>query len=192
PRKLRMTGPSNAWTANQEFNSVELHERVMLPFYDRYLKGNKTDYDERPAVEYFVRGANLFRSAQTWPPDGVRYQAWHLHAGPSGSVTSLNDGGLSQPSATGPDATTYSYPNPGWVSGVIGFGPLGPAAGFDPVRRVLTFTTAPLEQDLEIAGPIKLMLYASSTQGDTDFFVKLADQLPQSSKDRPRGRNPAS
>jgi hypothetical protein len=60
----------------------------------------------------------------------------------------------------------------------VGFGPSGPPV-FDPVRRVLTFTTPPLEKDLEIAGPIKLVLYASSTRSDTDFFVKLAEQYPQ-------------
>jgi len=61
---------------------------------------------------------------------------------------------------------------------VVGFGPSGPPS-FDPVRRVNTFTTPPLEKDLEIAGPIKLLLYASSTRNDTDFFVKLQEQYPQ-------------
>ena len=87
-------------------------------------------------------------------------------------------------------ATSYDYPNPGWVTGVVGFGPAGPGGGFDPVRRVATFTTAPLEQDLEIGGPIKLLLYASSTCSDTDFIIKLSDQFPQSSDDRGKGLNP--
>ncbi|SRR6266852_884354 len=86
------------------------------------------------------------RSADGWLPATVRYRTWYLQPGPSGSVTSLNDGGLSP--APGEGATSYDYPNPGWVSGVVGFGPAGPAGGFDPARRVLTFTTAPLEQDL--------------------------------------------
>jgi putative CocE/NonD family hydrolase len=120
----------------------------------------------------------------------VRYQRWFLNAIPSGSVTSLNDGGLAG-AATGSDASTsYSYPNPGWVSGVAGFGPVGPASGFDPARRVLTFTSAPLEADLEIAGPIKLVLFASSAATDTDFFVKLSDQFPQSGEARAQGVNP--
>ena len=55
---------------------------------------------------------------------------------------------------------------------------------------MLTFTTAPLEKDLEIAGPIKLVLYASSTASDTDFFVKLSEQYPQSAEDRAKGLNP--
>jgi predicted acyl esterase len=75
------------------------------------------------------------------------------------------------------------------VSGVVGFGPSGPP-NFDPPRRVLTFTTAPLEKDLEIAGPIKLALYASSTQKDTDFVIKLSEQYPQSPEERGRGINP--
>ena len=69
---------------------------------------------------------------------------------------------------------------------------MGPNNMPDPARRVLTFCTAPLAQDLEIAGPIKLTLYASSTQRDTDFFVKLSEQLPQSPEDRAKELNPAS
>jgi uncharacterized protein len=60
------------------------------------------------------------------------------------------------------------------------------------VRRVLTFTTAPLDKDLEIAGPIKLELYASSSAKDTDFVIKLAEQYPQSAEDRAKGLNPPS
>ena len=191
PKKLQMRGPPNAWAANAEFNGVELHEKVMLPFYDRFLKGMETEWDKRAAVEYFVRGANVFRTSDKWPPTGVQYKAWHLQAGPSGSVTSLNDGVLSASPSTGEEKTSYSYPNPGWVTGVVGFGPSGPP-NFDPVRRVLTFTTAPLEQDLEIAGPIKLVLYASSTRNDTDFIVKLSEQFPQSPEDRGKGLNPGS
>lgn len=189
PRKLQMRGPPNAWAANAEFNGVEVHEKVLLPFYDRYLKNLSTDYEKRPPVEYFVRGANVFKTADTWPPAGVKYRSWYLNGVKTGSLTSLNDGGLSPARPEGPDCTAYSYPNPGWVSGVVGFGPSGPP-NFDPVRRVLTFTTAPLEKDLEIAGPIKLVLYASSTRTDTDFIVKLSEQFPQSSEDRAKGLNP--
>jgi putative CocE/NonD family hydrolase len=55
---------------------------------------------------------------------------------------------------------------------------------------VLTFTTTPLPRDLEIAGPIKLVLFASSSGADTDFFVKLSDQFPQSAEDRAKTLNP--
>ena len=146
---------------------------MLLPFYDKFLKGKETDWDRRPPVEYFVRGANVFKSADTWPPPGVKYKSWFLAADKSGSVTSLNDGTLSTTAPDSGDSTSYNYPNPGWVSGVVGFGASGPP-NWDPVRRVLTFTTPPLEKDLEIAGPIKLVLYASSTAKDTDFVKHAA------------------
>ena len=187
-KKLRMSGVPNAWAAAAEFASVEFHERIMLPFYDHYLKGKTTDYLDRPPVQYALRGSNTMRSAETWPPAGVLYRTWYLGRGPSGSVTSLNDGSLS--TTQGEGATSYEYPNPGWVTGVVGFGPTGPAGGFDPVRRVLTFTTASLANDLEICGPIKLVLHAASTCKDTDFFIKLTDQFPQSSDDLAKGLNP--
>jgi len=188
-KKLKMIGPVNAFVANREFNSRELHEKLLLPFYDHYLKGLKTEYLERPAVEYFVRGADVVRAAQDWPPSGVRYVTWHLSSMKSGSVTSLNDGMLTRDRASGEARTTYGYPNPGWMIGVVGFGPNNQP---DPARRVLTFTTDPLQADLEIAGPIKLTLYASSSRDDTDFFVKLSEQMTQSVEDRGKGLNPTS
>jgi putative CocE/NonD family hydrolase len=189
PKKLKMIGPVNAFIANREFNSRELHETLLLPFYDHYLKGLSTNYTERPAVEYFVRGADAVRTAQTWPPQGVRYVSWYLDAAKSGSVTSLNDGSLTRERPSDEAQTSYSYPNPAWMMGVVGFGPNNQP---DPARRVLTFTTAPLLADLEIAGPIKLTLYASSTRDDMDFFVKLSEQIPQSAEDRGKGLNPTS
>ncbi|MGB6505328.1 MAG: CocE/NonD family hydrolase, partial [Xanthobacteraceae bacterium] len=188
-KKLKMIGPVNAFVANREFNSRELHEKMLLPFYDHYLKGEQTEYLQRPAIEYFVRGADAVRAAETWPPAGVRYTTWHLSGEKSSSVTSLNDGALTRDKASGADKTSYAYPDPGWMMGVVGFGPNNAP---DPARRVLTFTTAPLAEDLEIAGPIKLTLYASSTRNDMDFFVKLSEQMPQSNEDRAKTLNPAS
>jgi predicted acyl esterase len=193
PKKLRMSGAPNAWAAAAEFNNVDFHRNVLLPFYDHYLKGLETNYAARPNVEYAVRGTTTMRQSATWPPENTRYVPLYLNASRSESLTSLNDGGLGPSTAAGAGETSYQYPNPGWVSGVVGFGPAGPAGpagGFDPVRRVLTFTSAELQSDLEIAGPIKLVLYASSTATDTDFFVKLSDQFDQAPADRRKDLNP--
>ena len=188
PKKLKMIGPINAYVANREFASAEMHARVLLPFYDHYLKGKRTDYLDRPTVEYFVRGADATRSADAWPPPGLRYVTWYLGGQKTGSVTSLNDGSLTREPPGGEAKVSYTYPNPGWMMGVVGFGPNNAP---DPARRVLTFTTAPLERDLEIAGPIKLVLFGSSTRDDMDFFAKLSEQMPQSGEDRANDLNPA-
>ena len=106
---------------------------------------------------------------------------FHLHKGPSGSVTSLNDGAL-DPAApgSGGGTTSYSYPQPNWTLGVVPVGPTGP----DPARAVLTFTSKPLAKDIEIAGNGRLTLYASTTRDDMDFIVKLSEQFAQADDER--------
>ncbi|OFV83921.1 MAG: hypothetical protein A2W26_12850 [Acidobacteria bacterium RBG_16_64_8] len=77
-----------------------------------------------------------------------------------------------------PAATSYDYPDPDWSH----FSGLGTAVMEDgvpnPVRKILTFTSEPLPDDVEVIGSIVLNLWASSDQTDTDFFVRLTDQLP--------------
>lgn len=188
PKRLRMSAAPNAWGAAAEYSSADFHRAVMLPFYDHYLKGLETSWISKPPVEYAVRGSGVFRTAAQWPPETVRYETLYLGADMSGSVYSLNDGSLAVTPGLG--ATSYAYPNPGWVSGVIGFGPSGPTGGFDPARRVLTFTGAPLDADLEIAGPIRVTLHLSSSATDADVFVKLSDQAPDDADAFARGVNP--
>ena len=40
---------------------------------------------------------------------------------------------------------------------------------------VLVYSTPPLVEDMEVTGPVKLELYAQSSQADTDFAGKLVD-----------------
>ena len=43
---------------------------------------------------------------------------------------------------------------------------------------MLVYTTAPLEADREVTGPVRLELFASSSAVDTDFTAKLLDVHP--------------
>jgi uncharacterized protein len=43
---------------------------------------------------------------------------------------------------------------------------------------VLVYTSPPLEQELEVTGPLKVILHASSSATDTDFTAKLVDVHP--------------
>ena len=43
---------------------------------------------------------------------------------------------------------------------------------------VLVYTTPPLEQPMEVTGPVKLILYAGSSATDTDWTAKLVDVAP--------------
>jgi putative CocE/NonD family hydrolase len=43
---------------------------------------------------------------------------------------------------------------------------------------VLVYTSDPLEEDVEVTGPVSVVLYASSSASDTDFTAKLVDVHP--------------
>jgi len=43
---------------------------------------------------------------------------------------------------------------------------------------VLCYTSTPLEADLEVTGPIKVLLYAATDAPDTDWTAKLVDVSP--------------
>ena len=43
---------------------------------------------------------------------------------------------------------------------------------------VLVYTTAPLDRDVEVTGPVKAVLHAASSARDTDFTAKLVDVHP--------------
>jgi predicted acyl esterase len=174
-KKLLVFGSSTLFAAVADYSSVAFHEKYLLPFYDCYLKDEKTSYPDEPAVRYFLTGADEFRTADTWPPKGATHTTYYLSAGPTASLTSLNDGALdTQPSSDG--SYDFNYPNPGWRAGVVGFDAEGRP---DPVARVMTFTTKPLEADVTVAGPILLTLFAKSTNTDTDFIIKLSEQMAQ-------------
>jgi putative CocE/NonD family hydrolase len=61
--------------------------------------------------------------------------------------------------------------------------PYGPLADRDDV---LVFRTAPLEDPVEIAGPISVCVYGSTDAPETDFTAKLIDEYPES-ESRPEG-----
>jgi uncharacterized protein len=189
PKKLLVTGAKNYFEAHHLFDQIEFHEQEMLPFYEAHLKGIDNGFMAEPPVRLFIRGTDMWREEPEWPLRRATYVPYYLRKGPSGSVTSLNDGGLStEPPAQDEPGTTYAYPDWEWMNGVVVTGPDGRP---DAVRRVLTFTSAALAADLEVTGPIVLELHASSDQIDTRFIVKLADQHPQDDAARAKGAQPA-
>ena len=117
----------------------------------------------------------------------MREHTLYLANRPTGTVTSLNDGALA--SAPGVEAeTSFAYPDPQWAIGPVALSPTGP----DPVRRVSTFTSEALAEDVLVAGAPVLTLHLSTTRDDANVIVKLAVQQPQSAEDRAQGRQPAA
>jgi predicted acyl esterase len=163
------------------YNSPEMR-LLMLRWYDHWLKGNDTGFMEEPPVCIFVRGANVYRLENEWPIARTEYRKLYFREGSSGAVESLNDGRLSFDPPTEADSKfSYSYPDPNWTHFSGGGTAVIEESGIiNGQKRIPTFTSDPLEEDLEVSGSIVLVLYASSDQINTDFFCRLVDQAPDS------------
>ena len=171
----------------------------MLRWFDYTLKHRPSRFNEVPAVRYFVMGRNRWRTCDDWPPRSIVYQPLYFDSRPSGAARSLYDGCLSwaptgentsparfvhdpnQPVETVGGSTLYSLA-PLRPGDPLGFAELNAQAGPRDQRKIedrcLTFTSPPLDQDLEITGPVIAKLFISSSAVDTDFVVRLTDVFP--------------
>jgi len=152
------------------------YDEVVLRWMDRYVKGVENGVDREKPVEVFVMGRNRWERAETWPLPGARSTPLYLAApaapGEHGRLR------WSQPAETGSFRSFLSDPaNP-----VTDLHP--PYSGAQDYRAmahrpdVLIYETPPLEDDLEVTGPITAQIYLGCDAPDTDLWVRLLDVAP--------------
>ena len=161
--------------------------RIYLDWFDHWLKGVDNGVTEMPKVQYYLMGANEWRTSDVWPVPGTQQVPLYLHS--SGQANTRNgDGFLTAvaPFDEPPDSYVYDPGNPVPSLG----GPIcctsaeGSVAGaFDQSEielreDVLVYTTQPLGDGLEVTGELEAILYVSSSARDTDFTVKIVDVHP--------------
>jgi putative CocE/NonD family hydrolase len=147
----------------------------ILRFFDHYLRDQPTGLTQEKPVHYYTMGAEVWRSADTWPPPGAQSTTYFL--GPTHRLLpdapTLSDG-----------ADAYQVdPNVGtghqtrWDSLV----------NLDHKRihysqrrfkdlKLLHYRTARLKQDVEVTGHPLVTLYLDSDLDDATVFVYLEDE----------------
>lgn len=170
-------------SAANKFSGPNMH-KIHLEWFDHHLKG--ADMTEQEAVLYFAMGANEWRSAINWPLPNTRYTPFYFES--EGSANTRNgDGRLSTrlPEGDGkPDFYTYNPENPipsnggGTLhKGLQVDGPKNQAA-LELREDILCYTSLPLEEEMEVTGPVSVELYAKTDAVNTDFTAKLVDVAP--------------
>jgi putative CocE/NonD family hydrolase len=159
---------------------------VMLDWYDFLFKGIHNQFANEKAVKLFVMGVNEYRQEDDWPLPQAHLVKYFLHSG--GKANSLRgDGSLSTSPPKSEAADSYVY-DPGKPVPTNG-GPLccaqelmepGPRDQRSAENRedVLVYSIGPLEQELNVTGPVSATLFARSSAVDTDFTGKLVDVAP--------------
>ena len=137
PKWLEVHGDSH-WSMFSSGYGVALQKR----FFDHYLKGEKSGWDNQPPVQLNIRHPGerfVLRHENEWPLARTQWTKFYLD--PHGMAL-----------AASPPAK----------QGKIEYAALGDG---------LTFSTPPLDRDTEITGPMAARLFIASTTADADLFI---------------------
>ncbi|MEM6416018.1 MAG: CocE/NonD family hydrolase, partial [Pseudomonadota bacterium] len=181
----------------RELENLELQGIEALRWYDYWLKGIDNGVLDDDRVNYALvhekharewEGAPAdgweWKSASTWPVPNTDQVEFYFSPTKSGSVRSVNDGSLTRdrPQGVVEQSFTVDYDvttgqETRWYDTVAG----NPVKYPDLVahaKTALTYTTAPLEDDLSVVGSVVVTLQASSNEADGEFNVYLEEVSP--------------
>lgn len=157
-------------------------EQVQAPFFAHFLKDRGTR--EFPEALTFEAGTNEWRRWDTWPPRD-QTEPRSLYFGPDETLAMtpspspgvdeyLSDPAHPVPYRHRPIQPTYFPGGSRWSTWLV-----EDQRFVDDRADVLSWETAPLEDDLTIAGEIVAHLFASTSGRDADWIVKLIDVYPE-------------
>jgi putative CocE/NonD family hydrolase len=159
---------------------------MQMEWFDQWLMGKDSALMSRPPVHIFVMGANRWREETEWPPAEARPKRLYFESGGRAN-TAEGDGTLAEhvPLHAAEDHYVFDPRDPTPTRGgsvccnpkVFPWGPKDQR----PIEQrpdVLVYTTPPLKQDLEVIGPVEVVLYVATSARDTDFTAKLVDVFP--------------
>jgi len=176
PKKI-VIGPWNHYESHGIDRATEI-----LRWYDYWLKDINNGIMDEPPVLYGVIGLSRNQSirwSDRWPPANSHSVAYYFGDGPSRSIDSVNDGLLSTvASASGTDCYQVDYTT---TSGSKSRWAGGPPSYPDMIandRKALTYTTAALTEDVEIAGHPVVHIWIECSVNDVDLFAYLEEVEP--------------
>lgn len=152
PKKLMFAGPAHL---ERPFHSFH---REMLRWFDHWLRKIDTDVMREPPVKFWVMGENRWRTATNWPLPGTQWTKLYLNSWERLSAEPFIPNSVDE--FVPPDAFVQM--------------PLTQTK----VIQKLRYMTDPLPDDVLVAGPMSLTLFAEIDQDDTNWFIILKDVGP--------------
>jgi len=183
------------WAHNMSapFDGVDFGEGSHAPvrslqveWFNQWLMGKDSALLSQPPVRFFLMGVNQWRDGWEWPPPEAAPKMYYLESGGSAN-TLTGDGLLSERQGHKAAADRFEFdpehpaPTHGGASccnpKVLPWGPMDQRA-VEERGDVLVYTSKPLKQSVEVAGPVHARLWVATSARDTDFTAKLVDVFP--------------
>jgi hypothetical protein len=152
-------------------------------FFEYCLNGVATEFSRGPRIHFFTVGENRWHQSSTWPPENASERELFFASG-SDAGTATGSGRLLNSAPVDGESDRFVYDPADPIALSATYSPWTIAQDL-PDRRVLEdrkdilfYDSAPLEEDLNVTGPIKVVLHASTSAVDTDFTATLVDLHP--------------
>ena len=160
--------------------------REALPWFRGHLLGDPSGLRQQP-VRLYVMGVNEWRDYPDWPPAEYHAQRWYLQSEHRLATES--------PRKSEPDRYRYDPANPtphvGGIGQVTNYGARDQRK-LETRPDVLTYTTTPLDRDLEVIGHVQVELYVRSTWSTRISLLACAMSIRRANRSTSAARSVAS
>jgi uncharacterized protein len=119
-------------------------------WFDYWIKGSDTGIMNEPPVRVFIMGTNEWKESTDWPMPETKWTPFYLH-----------EEGLLNEHEHWSHEGSDSFEESPWMRGHV------------------QYATPPLVENTEVAGPIALKLYASTTDTDVNWIISLLEIDPK-------------
>jgi putative CocE/NonD family hydrolase len=163
------------------------NSHILLPFFRQYLKGASDPH--LPTAYVFETGTNVWRQYESWPPKDTETRTLYLHDSGKLSFEAASDSKSDSKTDSKADSKAaydeYESDPAHPVPFLNAISTDVPREYMDADQRFLTrrgdvlvYQTAPLQEDITVAGPVAPHLWVSTSGTDSDFDVKVIDVYP--------------
>lgn len=165
---------------------------IMITWFDRWLKDVPNGIDNSGGATTYSMGTAKWSTDKSWPPAAAQYKRVYLTGDQQPTGEAASAGGLSTtaPKTQSKNLISYDHKlqlcNRGfaqWTAsiGAVATTPFGLNCSGDArhaQKGAALFTSAPLDSDLRIAGPLSLTVRGSTQGKDGLFVASIADVDP--------------
>lgn len=160
--------------------SEYFRKNIQFPFFEFHLKGKGKGLANATTFE---TGTNVWRTNDQWPPTAAKPQTLYFGAGGKLSFTAPAEANGVDDYVSDP---AHPVPFTSYITDTVPQRYMIDDQRFAAQRSdVLVYQTAPLEDNVTIAGPISPKLFVATSGTDSDFVVKLIDVYPNDYPDPP-------
>jgi putative CocE/NonD family hydrolase len=170
-------GPQNNVSPFAPTKKIDFDVKIeMLRFFDFHLKGIENGIDKEPKLRYYTMGEETWKTSDVWPLPHQKRIPFFLNADYTLSSKIQKEGMLTyQVDYSASSGNTSRWNS---VTQLFMNGPTHYADRAEEDKKLISFTSAPLEKYLEITGHPWVDIYWSADAADATIFAYLEDVSP--------------